>query len=236
MAAARCCFVPACRVLCVAPAQPSDPAAPLGQMAHIIAHSDTGPRGDPSFPAARRNRYENLVLLCGHHHTAVDVQPNSYTIADLRAWKATHEAWVRQRLAEEFPKVGFAELEMVTRGYLAHPDDPTVDLTITAPAEKMKRNALTSQVLSYLRMGIAGANEVERYVADLGRVDPDFSERLRAGFLKVYDGLRAEGHEGDSLFLGLVERAGGGAADFKLSAAAHSVVGYLFLTCEVFTP
>jgi hypothetical protein len=236
MAAARCCFQSDCRVLCAAPATPMDPAAPLGEMAHIIAHSDVGPRGDASYPEELRNKYENLVLLCGHHHTVVDVQPNSYTSADLKAWKAAHETWVRQRLTEEVPRVGFAELEIVTRGYLTQPGDPTADLTVTAPAEKMRRNELTPQILSYVRMGIAGANEVRDFVDDVGHIDPDFPERLRAGFVSLYDKLRAEGLQGDSLFLGLVESAGGDSGDFKLCAAAHSVVGYLFLTCEVFTP
>lgn len=106
----------------------------------------------------------------------------------------------------------------------------------TAPAAKMNRNALTGQVLTFVRMGIAGAPEVQAFVGELGRLDPDFAERLKAGFVKLYRELRQQGHDGDSLFLALIEKVGGGSSNFRLRAAALAVIGYLFLTCEVFEP
>jgi hypothetical protein len=52
----------------------NEPAAVVGQTAHIVAHGDQGPRADPSYPSERRNLAENLVLLCPTHHVLVDAQ------------------------------------------------------------------------------------------------------------------------------------------------------------------
>ena len=68
------CAFPGCRILCYAEATSEDPAKPLGEQAHIVAHSDTGPRADPSYPNERRGTYDNLVLICPTHHTQVDKQ------------------------------------------------------------------------------------------------------------------------------------------------------------------
>lgn len=79
LAAARC-ACKKCRVECVAEGTAKDRAAIFGKIAHIVAHSDTGPRADPSYPKKLRDKYENLILLCGNHHDIVDVQENTYTV------------------------------------------------------------------------------------------------------------------------------------------------------------
>ncbi len=96
LAAARCAFPsPNCRVQCVSEGTELDRAAIFGKIAHIVAHSDIGPRADPTYPKELRDKYENLILLCGNHHNIVDYQHNTYTINDLRSWKSDHERWVR---------------------------------------------------------------------------------------------------------------------------------------------
>ena len=49
LAAARCSF-PECHVPCVAEDTGKDPTVVLGKIAHIVAHSDDGPRGDRTMP------------------------------------------------------------------------------------------------------------------------------------------------------------------------------------------
>lgn len=99
LAAGRCCF-PGCRDVCIVAATTYDRTAALGDIAHIVAHSPTGPRADAAFPKDALDTYENWVLLCPTHHRLVDAQANSYTAATLRHWKATHEAWVADQLRE----------------------------------------------------------------------------------------------------------------------------------------
>jgi TPR repeat protein len=70
----------------------------LGEIAHIVADSPNGPRGDSPLTAAARNDYQNLILLCNQHHQLIDSQPNSWTVARLQEMKSDHELWVEERL------------------------------------------------------------------------------------------------------------------------------------------
>ncbi len=233
LAAARCAF-PDCRAVLVAAKTRQDPAAVLGEIAHIVASSDQGPRCDPEYPAEQRDRYRNLLLLCPSHHTLVDKQPNTYTVADLTTWKDDHERWVRVQLAEEMPGVGFAELEILTRGILNFPAPESEEFVSLAPAEKMAQNGLTDRVRFELTMGLSKAREVRSFVAAVARTDPKFPEMLKAGFVNEYRRLKAAGVEGDGLFEGLRDFAALGRRDFRSQAAGLTVLAYLFEACEVF--
>ena len=86
-AAARCCF-PDCKILLY------DNLELVGHAAHIIAHAESGPRGR-SAERFRVESYDNLILLCAHHHMTVDKNHNAYPPDTLKAWKAEHESWVK---------------------------------------------------------------------------------------------------------------------------------------------
>jgi hypothetical protein len=92
----------------VAEAKGEDEAAALGEAAHIVAAADDGPRGRKWEPR-RIHGYENLILLCAHHHSQIDRQTNSHPVEMLRAWKAEHEAWVAAVLAPR-PEVPWTAL------------------------------------------------------------------------------------------------------------------------------
>lgn len=233
LAAARCCF-PACHVECVEQATEQDQSVVLGKIAHIVAHSEEGPRADPSFPIERRDRYENWVLLCGRHHDVVDGQPNTYTVADLRHWKTKHEDWVRESLSAEIPSVSFAELEIVTKGIIAAPLPEDLSFTLTAPREKLNRNGLTERVSLYVTIGFSKVREVADFVNFAGQLYPDFAEQLKAGFVTKYNELKGQGIEGDALFEALHQFASGGSHEFRRQAAGLAVLMYLFEICEVF--
>ena len=64
----------------------------IGQMAHIIAKSPKGTRGNISFP--NDNSYENLILLCANDHIRVDNDPFTYTVEVLNAIKKEHESHI----------------------------------------------------------------------------------------------------------------------------------------------
>jgi hypothetical protein len=71
-----------------------------GEMAHIVASSDVGPRGDPDFPPDERNRYSNLILLCPNHHQEIDAEEAVYGIDAVRGMKADHEKRIALRLSK----------------------------------------------------------------------------------------------------------------------------------------
>ena len=53
---------------------------PIGEMAHMIAYSDDGPRSDAAFAPEDRNKASNLILLCPTHHTVVDKLEHQYNV------------------------------------------------------------------------------------------------------------------------------------------------------------
>jgi len=228
------CAFPGCRTLCIADATELDREAIFGEIAHIVAHGDRGPRCDPSFPDELRDRYDNLILLCANHHTIVDAQDSTYTKEDLRSWKADLEAWKVRRLGSEMPSVGFAELQVVCDALLAAPAPETTDLSLTIPIEKMNRNRLTDHSQFLITVGLAKAKEVQQFVEGFAALNPVFPGRLKAGFTQEYNRLVEQGERGDDLFDLLVEFASRGASEPRQQAAGLAVLTYLFEKCEVF--
>jgi len=94
------CAFPGCRLLLTAEGTPDDPVVVLGEMAHIVAESPNGPRGESSLTTEERNRYENLILLCNQHHQLIDSKEAlaKYTVERLHAMKQDHERWVQRTL------------------------------------------------------------------------------------------------------------------------------------------
>jgi hypothetical protein len=78
----------------------------VGQVAHIVAEKQGGPRGNSPLRADQRNDFPNLILLCLPHHKLVDDNPETYSVEMLAEMKFDHESWHRavtnpEKLAEE---------------------------------------------------------------------------------------------------------------------------------------
>lgn len=63
----------------------------IGIEAHIVGHSEDGPRGNDPLPLTERHKYENIVLLCSEHATTIDERTDVWTVEKLRALKKEHE-------------------------------------------------------------------------------------------------------------------------------------------------
>lgn len=70
----------------------------LGEMAHIIARSEDGPRGCSSLPSNERDKYSNLILLCPTHHAEIDKNFSDWPVTKMLEIKAKHEGWVSEQL------------------------------------------------------------------------------------------------------------------------------------------
>jgi hypothetical protein len=84
-------------LLCNTTLFPTDPkrkrSIPIAERAHIVAHSDDGPRADAEVSQESRDAPSNIVLLCPNCHTMVDKAPESYPAAELfRAKKSRQRA------------------------------------------------------------------------------------------------------------------------------------------------
>lgn len=71
----------------------------VGEMAHIIARSEQGPRGTTGSGA---DTYENLVLLCPTCHRHIDKSPEgTFTVEQLHGWKNDHELAIRSLFSDK---------------------------------------------------------------------------------------------------------------------------------------
>jgi hypothetical protein len=77
-------------LLCCMPlfaATPVKRSVLIAERAHIVGHSEEGPRGDPSVGNEDRGSISNIVLLCPTCHTMADKAPEDYPADTLRALK-----------------------------------------------------------------------------------------------------------------------------------------------------
>ena len=234
LSAGRCAF-PGCLVECIVDETAQDAAHNIGKIAHIEAHSDDGPRANPTLSEEQRDCYNNWILLCANCHDKVDGQPNTFTVADLKKWKRDHEKLVKDNLASSMTNVTFVELEFITNAIAQSTEIiPATDLSSIPIKDKMKRNDLSDEVGHHLRLGLMQAELVSNYISKAAQMQDDFPEKLKAGFLSEYDRLKAIGYSGDSLFFCLFDFAGGKHSEHIKRAAGLAVLAYLFQICEVF--
>jgi len=60
-------------------------------IAHIIADSPGGPRGNSELSPKLAKEFSNLMLLCPTHHKLVDDNPDDYSVELLQEYKQEHE-------------------------------------------------------------------------------------------------------------------------------------------------
>ena len=231
--AARC-SSPDCRILCIAQSTGNDPHATIGEIAHICAANDDGPRANSELSARERNSYDNLILLCANCHAKIDGQPETYTVDMLKGWKQDHEEWVDEKLRDHIAEISFSELDIITKAILAVPVEPTENLQLISPREKINKNNLSEKIAQRIRIGMLKVKEVENFIKDASKLTTNFPEQLTNGFVVKYKELREGGMQGDSLFEEMHDFASAKSSDFDQRSAGLAVLVYLFEKCEVF--
>ena len=89
------CAFPTCGKDLVEPGTETDDLSFIGEIAHIVADSRQGPRGEWSMNDKDRDKHPNLILLCRNCHKKIDDQPNVFSVSVLRQMKLDHEERVR---------------------------------------------------------------------------------------------------------------------------------------------
>jgi hypothetical protein len=234
-AATRCCF-PGCRKKCVVDRTPLDGDVVVGENAHIRGYAAGGPRHDPNYPRDLLHKYANLILLCVEHHTIVDGQPNTYSVSVLQTWKQAHEGWVQSMLETNMERFRFAELEIACQALANAEPVASSALTAVPPAEKLQRNQLSASISIRLAQGLVRSPTVADFLQKMASLDAEFPQRLRAGFVAVYEEKQRLGSDGDALFYDLHEYASGGPhAVWEQQSAGLALLAHLFQLCEVFS-
>ena len=72
----------------------------IGEVAHIYAASDGGPRANSSLSSEDRRKFENLILLCSKCHKRIDFDVEQYPAKKLFQIKEEHEGPYRKGLEQ----------------------------------------------------------------------------------------------------------------------------------------
>lgn len=72
-----------------------------GEICHIKARSENGPRYDKTQTDNDRHSYSNLILLCGRHHRIIDKEPEIYDVESLVEIKKIHEQYRGRKETKE---------------------------------------------------------------------------------------------------------------------------------------
>lgn len=229
------CAEPGCSEAIIASPTASSPALVVGQIAHIYAISEDGPRGKTGLTAKELNQVSNLILLCPTHHVKVDGQYATYPATMLLDWKSRHERGYAEAMSRSISDVGFAELEVAARSLLvARPPSGIASLVTVPPQEKIEKNGLGPASVMLMSMGSAKSKEVADVLVQAAQLDPDFPERLSGGFVERYRQAKSEGLSGDEIFTELYDWAGGGGTDKAREAAGLCIIAHLFIICDIF--
>lgn len=108
-------------------------AAVVGQICHIYAISEDGPRGKAGLTEDELNSLENLILCCGHHHPVIDKQHETYTADLLKQWKSAHEAKIRRLVSQ-----GSRPIHSELFDHKVYPKD-LVDQRLEESAEQLRK-------------------------------------------------------------------------------------------------
>ena len=123
------CAYPECKNTLIEPATEYSDDLVTGQICHIYAVGEKGPRGKPELTEKELNSPENLILLCPNHHAIVDGQHGSYPAEKLKLWKRNHEDKMRNRQSSD-------------QNFFPHMRIPTelVDEKIEEELEKLRKS------------------------------------------------------------------------------------------------
>jgi hypothetical protein len=228
------CAAPGCTNPIITPGTALSEDAVIGQICHIYAVSDDGPRGKLGLTEAEKKSAANLILCCPTHHAVIDTQYKDYPSSTLIEWKRSQERAYRTRLSSSINSIGYSELEVTAKALMSLLAPSASDTTVIPPKEKIRKNGLSGSVEFLLHLGAAKSHEVETLLLKAAQLDSTFPERLREGFVIRYKQLKKEGYKGDDLFYSLYEWAGGGDQDQSREAAGLCILSHLFVICDVF--
>lgn len=206
----------------------------IGEAAHICGEKPSAARYDSAMSDEVRDSVDNLIYLCSDHHTIIDKVEVDWPTQTLQDLKRDHEQQVREAMDEAFSDVAFPELQNAVSWVANQVPAENGSFDLITPDEKIQKNALSNGSRHIIAAGLAARATVADYIEAEARLDSDFPERLKAGFLAEYYAQRKEGLKGDELFELMCSFAQRGLSKQADKTAGISVLIYLFEICDVF--
>jgi hypothetical protein len=142
------CNMPNCRIEVFINEHGYDPVWNIGEMGHIFASSDSGPRPNKKLTKFERDEYVNLILLCRNCHGRIDGLSERYPSELLKEIKKGHEAWVRASL----PDRGFSSIKWKVISFLGNqtPDMSTIPEALSPDQESEQLHLKVTESESWL--------------------------------------------------------------------------------------
>jgi len=206
-----------------------------GEASHIEGEKSDAARYNPAMTEDQRNHYNNLIYLCRDHHIQIDKQEKDFPVDKLLKIKSAHEQKVREAMNAAFVDIGFPELARATAWISRYqPQNPSDEFLVIPHEDKIIKNQLTKTSRATIVMGLAVSQEVRAFIEQEAKIEADFPEKLKSGFLEEYYRLRRNGIKGDELFDLMCQFAQQGMKTQTQCSAGLAVLIYLFEACEVF--
>ncbi|MCF8880369.1 HNH endonuclease [Hyphobacterium sp. SN044] len=207
----------------------------VAEAAHIAGEKPDSARYDASMADEQRNALENLIFMCPTHHTLIDKAADDWPTESLLELKSEHERRVSEAISAGFSEVAFGELANAVSWVSNQDAAPKIsDFSLLPPQEKIDKNQLSIRSKNIIIAGLVSQQVVSEFVSAETRLDADFPEKLKAGFLIEYYRLIKEGQKGDALFELMCSFAQQGMSSQAERSAGLAVLVYLFELCEVF--
>lgn len=206
----------------------------VAEAAHIKGEKPNAARYDSSMSDEERDNVHNLIFMCTDHHTIIDKVASDWPTQVLLDLKASHEAQVREAMERAFAEIEFPELEKAISWVIAHTPATNGTFDLTPPDDKIRKNSLSNGSRHIIAAGLISRSTVAAYVEAETKLDSDFPEKLKAGFLAEYYSLRVKGIKGDELFELMCSFAQRGLRNHSDRTAGIAVLIYLFEICDVF--
>lgn len=213
----------------------------IGEIAHIYPFGQKGaPRFDEieldGFDEAKKDMYENLILLCPKCHAKIDKIPQDYPAKKLLQIKSEHEKWINEKLEISTSNLTFFEIEAVCDFLINHSDyfisSSSSDFSVIGILPKIQKNSLSKRVSNRLEMGLSRAYLLDSFINAQPNVY--FSEKLLNTIKNMYKKLSGE-FSGDDLYNALLHEINKGSEDnFDRQAAGNVIISYFFHICEIF--
>lgn len=207
----------------------------VGEKAHIIAAQDNGPRGDPLFPPDKRERYENLILLCRFCHAVVDNPANftEYTKEVLRDWKTRQHklrlaAVARSRLQPEITELGDLLDGLATATPTFGDTFERIDIS-----KKIEVNGLSETVAATIARNVIHADMVSRQILLVERMRPNYGEMIKTRMLAEWLAINDQGFEGDVAYDRLKDSLMFSEGKIGSEGVVDIVLAYFFELCTI---
>lgn len=207
---------------------------PIGEAAHIFGEKEGSARYSEAESDDFVGSLNNHILLCPTCHTKIDKNEDDYTVDLLAEERDKHYKWVLTQLSEQVSEVNFPELTVVLDFLMQNNGEVAgeEDLSLVAIRNKIEKNYFSSDVESWIKLGLTKANMVKDYLNQ--HPDIYFENRFRSKFVEEYNEIKKAGEHGDAAFYSLISKSTPDDNGLKGVAAATTVVTYFFERCDIF--